>query len=122
MKPAILAILLIFPALVSAEPFDTADRALFATVIVAQVFDGMTTAAGLSSHPESDIYDIWNWKYGTSRPSASRMWTTKAVEVGIAYGVARMLPGKYRKLFLGGTAALLFSCGASNGFSFKIRY
>ena len=117
----IIACLLMAPGIVKAGSFDPTDKALFATVVVAQVFDGLTTAAHLDD-PRNDIYDIWNWKYGTNRPSASRMWTTKAAEIGIAYGVARILPDKYRKVFLVGTATLLFSCGVNNGLSFQITY
>ena len=113
-------ILIFLPSMVFA--FDDTDKALFGTVIAAQVFDGMTTAAALSEHSDNGIYDVWSWKYGTSRPSPARMWGVKTVEIGLAYVVAKQLPSDWRKVFLTTTAMLLIGCGASNGLSFKITY
>ena len=116
----IIALIFLFPSI--ANGFDDIDRQLFVAVISAQVFDGMATASSLNEHPDSKIYDIWNWKYGAERPSPARLWGVKAAEIGIAYIVAKQLPSKYRKIFLGGTAILLFSCGVNNGVSFRFRY
>jgi hypothetical protein len=50
------------------------------------------------------------------------LWTTKAVELGIAYYVAKKLPDTYRTPFLIGANVLLFGCALSNEIGFSITY
>ena len=115
------AAMLILSAPISmAKSFDQTDKALFAAVVATQVLDGLTTAHGQSVG--NIIHKNFAWKYGTNRPSAARLWGVKAAEIGIAYGVARILPDKYRKIFLTSTAMLLFACGVNNELSFRITY
>ena len=98
MKKALLSILIILiPSMCLAGDFSKSDKALFGTVVLFQVVDGLTIADMLSDG--STISNDWAWKYGTDRPSTSRMWGVKALELGIGYVVARNLPPAWRKGF-----------------------
>jgi len=100
--------------------FDHMDKMLFTGLAVAQVTDGLTTIDNLKNGHK--INGLWEWKYGSSRPSDTRIWVTKAAEVGIAYIVANKLSSKPRKVFLLGATALLLYCGINNGLQFSITY
>ena len=90
--------------------FDKADKAFFTSVCVLQVVDGLTTMSHLGQNENNYIHDTWNWKYGTERPSPELMWTVKAVELGGAYVVGRMLSSKWRKGFFIAVDSLLLFC------------
>jgi hypothetical protein len=117
----IILILLLIPSIALADDFDKTDKILFTSLVVAQVTDGLTTAHHLKND-DNYIKDIWAWKYGTNRPSPIRLWATKAVELGIAYYVAKKLPDTYRTPFLIGANVLLFGCALSNEIGFSITY
>lgn len=104
----------------TAPAFDKTDKYLFATLIAAQATDGLTTVAGLERGDE--IHRAWSWKYGTSTPSTELLWAVKSAEIVGAYYAASVLPSRARKVFLSGTALLLFSCALNNGLHFSLTY
>ena len=93
-------------------PYSKADKALYGTVAALQVVDGLTTVDLLSGG--MPICDTWAWKYGTNRPSASKMWLVKSAELGGAYVVGRYLPPVWRKAFFIGVDMLLMGCIMDN--------
>lgn len=93
----ILFILLLIPSICAADDFDLYDKELFASVIVLQIIDGLTTVDLLSKGNYID--KNWNWKYGTRYPSPGHMWGVKAAELIGAYYVGKALPRKHRKVF-----------------------
>lgn len=115
-------IIILIPSICFAGDFDRTDKILFTGLCVAQVFDGMTTAAHLDRHPDNYIVDTWAWKYGTDRPSPARLWGVKAVELGLAYFIAQKLDDPYRKPFLIITTVVLTFYGTSNGLEFKVTF
>ena len=107
----------------ASTPYSKADKALFGTVATLQIVDGLTTVDLLSGG--MPICDTWAWKYGTNRPSASKMWLVKSAELGGAYVIGRYLPQAWRKGFFLAVDALLFSCIMDNmrfGAGFSITY
>jgi len=91
------------------------DKALFGTVVAAQIFDGVTTHNLLQDNPNNYIDNTWSWKYPSGdRPDAAEIITVKAAEILIAYIIADLLPTDYRKAFLFGTAGVLFYYGYDN--------
>lgn len=100
--------------------FDKTDKYLFTALTTAQITDGLTTIDGLKRGGK--ISEKWAWKYGSDRPSDTRIWVTKTAELGLAYVVANELPSKPRKAFLLGTTVLLFYYGINNGLQFSITY
>ena len=82
----LIVLLLLLPAIVCAEEWDTNDKILGGMVVGFQITDGLTTVSHLKNG--NHIMPLWSWKYGTDRPSAERMWLTKGIELGVAYVVA----------------------------------
>ena len=124
MKKVLLSLLIILiPSLCFAGDFSKADRALFGTVVLFQVVDGLTTADMLKDG--SVMSSDWDWKYQTNRPSAGRLWGVKALELGGAYIVARNLPPAWRKGFFIAVDVLLLYCIQHNlqaGAGFNIAF
>ena len=124
MKKVLLSLLIILiPSLCFAGDFSKSNRALFGTVVLLQVVDGLTTADMLKDG--SVMSGDWAWKYGTDRPSTSRMWGVKALELGIGYVVARNLPPAWRKGFFIAVDVLLLYCIQHNlqaGAGFNIAF
>ena len=106
-----------------AGDFSKSDKALFGTVVLFQVIDGLTTADMLKDG--SVMSNDWDWKYGTDTPSASRMWGVKALELGGAYVIAKNLPPAWRKGFFIAVDVLLLYCIQNNlqaGAGFNIAF
>ena len=105
--------------------FDKTDKQLFASVCILQIVDGLTTQSYLGNSPDNYIKDIWNWKYGTRRPSPELMWAVKTAELGGAYFVGKALPSKWRKGFFIAVDSLLLFCIQHNlkiGAGFAITF
>ena len=124
MQKILISILIILvPSLCFAGDFSKTDRAMFGTVVFLQVVDGLTTADMLNDG--SVISNDWAWKYGTDRPSTSRMWGVKALEIGVGYVVAKNLPPAWRKGFFIAVDCLLLYCIQHNlqaGAGFAIAF
>ena len=116
-----LCFILLLPTLVQAEEFDQTEQIAFGLIVLAQTFDGLTTAASLRDM-DTTITEDWAWKYGTNRPSPSRLWVTKGVELILIYGFSKMLPRELRKPFMFMTVGFLTSCAVNNGIAFSITY
>lgn len=116
-----LLLLLLIPALAQADGFDQTEQIAFGLIVLAQTFDGLTTAASLRDE-DTFISEDWAWKYGTNRPSPTRLWTTKGVELVLIYGLSRVLPRELRKPFMFITVGFLTSCALNNGIAFSITY
>ena len=105
--------------------FDKYDKQLFTSVCILQVIDGLTTMSLLGQNENNYIFDEFNWKYGTRRPSPEHMWAVKAVELGGAYFVGKSLPSKWRKGFFIAVDSLLLFCIQHNlkvGAGFAITF
>lgn len=124
-KLIIALFMFLIPSFCFASDFSGKDKHLFASVCVLQVLDGLTTMNHLSNNPDNYIFDEFNWKYGTRRPSPELMWGVKALELTGAYYIGKALPSKYRKTFFIGVNSLLFFCIYHNlkvGAGFSITY
>ncbi|MHA1304987.1 MAG: hypothetical protein ACTSPI_14920, partial [Candidatus Heimdallarchaeaceae archaeon] len=102
----ILVLMLLLTSCVHSK-WSTMDKALYTGVIIAQVADGITTQNWLAKNPHNYISPPWERKYGTQRPSPTRLWLVKTGELGLCYVVADQLPNSLRKLFLIGVGSLL---------------
>lgn len=103
--------------------FDDTDKALFATVIISQIADGLTTNNWIEQG--GYIKNTWNWKYGTDRPSPGKLWGIKAAELLGVYYIGKILPSKARKVFYIITASTLIYCVQGNlrmGAGFSIGF
>lgn len=105
------------------ESYDKHDKALFTTVVLCQIADGLTTDYDLQRGNHID--GAWAWKYGTNTPSTGRMWGVKAAELVGAYYVGKLLPRKWRRVFFTVVGTTLILCAGSNisgGAKFSISF
>lgn len=115
----IAALVMLFPSLCNADGWDKYDYSLYGAYAVVTYMDWRQTQ-NIAKHPES--FQENNKKIG-EHPSISTVnnyfWRKAALETSIAY----ILPGWYRKSFLGGMAIYEFRLVQHNrsvgvGFSF----
>lgn len=122
-KYLILLILLIPSLSFAGEDWTTQDKLLFGGVCLAQFADGIATQRHLKENSNNYIHSYWSWKYGTDRPSSTRLWAVKLGELGLAYLIADNLPKEYtfrvfnhkfsidlRQSFLISAGGLLIGC------------
>ena len=97
-----------------ARPYTTAEKVAFGFAIGGQVLDGETSRKCGNARWSDGTYKMYETNiFMDDHPSGDEIWLSRAVVVGIAYGLGEIFP-EQRTLFYGVVGGSGFICAYNN--------